>query len=373
MKETTKVIAENIKEHRNTLGITQLELGNRLGYSEKAISKWERGVGAPPTVILPELAKQLNTTIDGLFYERTGQIFFLGIDGGGTKTDFALADSNGTLIAHTTLGASNPNDVGFSRMSEVLRAGILEVCDGYSLNEIQMFAGLAGFSDENASRISDFLSQFGFSSVKCGNDAQNAVAACFDDGDGVAVIMGTGSITYAKKGHALFRIGGYGYLFGDAGSGFAIGRDVVLAALQFEDGSGQPTVLYDYVKEMCGGKTVLENLDAFYRDGKRAIAKYAPLAVTAYSMGDNVAIDIMDKNIQAVLQMIKGASNKIDKKNIDVILCGGLVQKNSLICELIENALRSENKKYSVRICNRPLYWGALKLAGMTEKIKQNK
>ena len=67
-------------------------------------------------------------------------------------------------------------------------------------------------------KITEFLKSFNFAKAENHNDAQNAVSACLKDGDGVVVIMGTGSIAYAKKDKELFRIGGYGYLFGDEGS-----------------------------------------------------------------------------------------------------------------------------------------------------------
>ena len=96
MSKKLQVLAKNIKARRKEFGLTQAELAKRLSYSEKAISKWECGLGCPPTLILPTLAEALGTSVDALFYEEAEHHFFLGIDGGGTKTDFALADENGT-------------------------------------------------------------------------------------------------------------------------------------------------------------------------------------------------------------------------------------------------------------------------------------
>ena len=88
-------------------------------------------------------------------------------------------------------------------------------------------------------------------------------------------------MAFAKSGENQYRIGGYGYLLGDGGSGYAIGRAVIEAALRFEDGSGSETALYAPVLTKCGSKTVLEALGSFYRGGKSLIATYAPLLFDA--------------------------------------------------------------------------------------------
>ena len=65
-KNVAQTIAKNIRSRRKELKITQSELAASLGYSSKAVSKWESGAGAPPTVILPQLAKLLQTNLSAL-------------------------------------------------------------------------------------------------------------------------------------------------------------------------------------------------------------------------------------------------------------------------------------------------------------------
>ena len=369
MQNVTETLSANIKRRRREMGLTQSALAHRLGYSEKAISKWERGNGTPPTVLLPTLASVLQTSVDALLNKTSGERFFLGIDGGGTKTDFALADADGRLLRRVTLGASNPNDVGFSTTEDILRRGILETCGARAMNSISVYAGLAGgTSRENLPRIRDFLLRFGFAEVKNGNDAQNAVAASLDGSDGVAVILGTGSIVYAKCGETLHRIGGYGYLFGDAGSGFAIGRDTILAAFQNEDGSGVSTRLLDAVQTQCESDTVLGRIDEFYRGGKRLIATYAPLAFQACREGDAVARSILKGNLGAVAQMIRGAATHLSDREVKVVLCGGLTAQKDLLLPLLREVLEEDEKIYLIEICERPIVWGALRLAGMPNR-----
>ncbi|MBQ8911694.1 MAG: hypothetical protein IJY89_03915, partial [Clostridia bacterium] len=265
-----------------------------------------------------------------------GISYYLGIDGGGTKTAFVLANGRGRVLERLTLGACNPNDVGFEETFAVLKRGILTVCSGYPMEEISVFAGLAGCSSaENMPRITAFLSTFGFGRYKNHNDAVSAVSAALQGADGIAVTMGTGSIAYAKRGEELFRIGGYGYLFGDEGSGFALGRDAILAALQYEDGSGEKTLLYDLVRAQCGGQTVLSRIDHFYAEGKREIARYAPLVFKGVKEEDAVSKKILQKNLSAIAAMIRGGAARLSTEEIPVVLCGGLTAQGQILLPML--------------------------------------
>ena len=365
-KNVAKNIAENIRSRRKDLKMTQNGLADLLGYSAKAVSKWESGAGAPPTVILPKLAQILQTDLDTLFCDTSDQMFYLGIDGGGTKTDFVLADSNGNVMKHVCLGTSNPSDIGIESTLNVLRTGIIEVCGNVAKSNISVFAGIAGGSTAGISeQISAFLSRFGFADARSGSDAMNAIAACLGDADGISVIMGTGSVAFAQANGKAHRVGGYGYLLGDAGSAFSLGREAILAALCFEDGSGDETILYEEVRKKCNTKSVLDSLGKFYSGGKREIAQYAPLVLKAYADGDEVAKRILFNDLEKVAQTVRGASKQLPnpKERIRVVLCGGLCTKDGVIYHALCEIMAKEN--YSVSVCELPLYIGALKLAGM--------
>ena len=367
MKDISVYLAANIKKRRKDLHITQLQLAERLGYSEKAISKWESAKGLPPTAVLPDLARALSLSLDELMREPTDAPLFLGIDGGGTKTEFLLADSNGTLLSRLILGPSNPNDIGMTATKELLRDGIFRVCGAHPLNSISLFAGLSGGGTAgNTAQLYNFLSQLGFHSMQCGSDAQNAIAAGLGAKNGVAVIMGTGSIAYAQQDGKHYRLGGYGYLLGDAGSGFALGRDVIAAALRHEDGSGSKTLLYDLVKKQSNSQTVLEKLSVFYQGGKALIASFAPLLFEAVAANDEVATSILQRQLNEIAVLIVGAAEKVTSPTVSVVLCGGLAQANqAFILPVLGDILKNQPRAYTVSVCETSSATGALYLAGM--------
>ena len=290
--------------------------------------------------------------------------YYLGIDGGGTKTVFLLTDANGVMLCSATLGASNPNDIGLDATCALLSNGIDQVTAGYDRAAISCFAGIAGAATgDNACKITDFLCTLGFLRAECQSDLALSLAVCLGDGDGIAVIAGTGSVAMGRCGGETFRAGGYGYLFGDAGSGFALGQGAILAALQAEDGSGAPTVLHGMVAAQCGKEKVLDALSDFYRGGKTGIARYAPLIFKAHALGDAVATKILVDNVRAIADNVRALAKRMGKDEVHVGLCGGLSAQEAVILPILQDALSGDGCTYSLSAAQDAPIKGALYLA----------
>ena len=272
--------------------------------------------------------------------------YFLGIDGGGTKTVFKLVDENGTAVREIWKGAVNPNDVGMDKATEILREGITEVCTGIPFSKVTMFAGIAGggMSGDNAKLLQEFFSRFGFFAFDNGSDMENFVALS-DDDPRVLVIMGTGFIVYALSGTERKRISGWGQLFDDGGSGYTLGKDAISAALCAGDGSGAPTLLTSLLEEKLG-ETAEAHLTEFYRGGKCYIAGFSELVFRAAERGDEVATEILEKNLSFAAHRIDTAVNGLirhpqNKMPIPVFFSGGISKKSDVIFPIIEKHLKN--------------------------------
>lgn len=369
MDPVVATLSQSIRQRRKELGLTQAELATKLDYSEKTVSKWENGTGVPPTYILPRLALALQVSLDQLLYPPVTQYYCLGIDGGGTKTEFLLCDRTGLVLSRVVLGTSNPNDIGIDATLEVLRSGILQTCSAYPMHSIRVFAGLAGSETYDGGKsVQHFLSRFGFAQVASGSDARSAVATALGNADGVTVILGTGAVAYAQRDGQLHRFGGYGYFFGDECSGFCLGRDAICAALRQEDGTGRPTLLYKSVLAACGTETVLAHLGPLYAGGKRLIASFAPLVFEAYRAGDSVAAEILQTHTAAISRVIQNAAQIISARPVPVILCGGLTTYENILLPLLQAHLESPH--FVLDVCREPVIWGALRLAGLEAPLK---
>ena len=144
----------------------------------------------------------------------------LGVDGGGTKTEFVLFTEHGQILKRIVLGGSNPNAVGVDGCESVLRQGI-ETMAAIREDICAIQIGVAGFSTGGYEQTirARLQKSYPHAQIECTPDIMNVIAGAAVQGDCVAAICGTGFIVYAKKGDTLQRLGGWGYLLERSGSG----------------------------------------------------------------------------------------------------------------------------------------------------------
>ena len=203
--------------------------------------------------------------------------YLLGIDGGGTKTEFLLTDLDENEIKRVFLGASNPVNIGVENTKALLRQGITEVCEGVDLAEVSVFAGLAGGgTGDIKTELTRFLCEFGFGAYCNGRDTDSLVEIALKGGNGVAVIMGTGMIAFSSCDGDMHRVGGRGYLIDRAGSGFHLGADALNASFEYIDGRGGSGLILALAEKKLG-KSVEAAVPELYAGGATAIASLAPV------------------------------------------------------------------------------------------------
>ncbi len=371
MNDPMESFSRQLRRIRQEAGLTQRELGERLAYSPKAISKWESGRALPPSHLMVALAKALHTDLNTLFGCPEEPRYYLGVDGGGTKTDFALADESGRLLHRRIKGSCNPTAQGVEKALELLESGITEIAGTIPPEQISVFVGMAGGSGEPGRILTERLRRLGYARAQAGSDSLNAIAAGLRDRDGLVVIMGTGSSVFSVRNGKIRRFGGYGYLFGDEGGGYAVGRDGVRAALAAEDGSGPETAITT-LWQSENGRSVMEYLPELYRLGRVHIADLARLVVRAAEQGDRVALQILDHNMTALAQYIRPALAEHTAASVPVVLVGGFVTAAyTLLQPFLEEYLADERVRFQL-LERRPV-WGALRMAGMPENETEEK
>jgi N-acetylglucosamine kinase-like BadF-type ATPase len=349
--------------------MTQEQLAKKLGYTEKAVSKWESGNSVPPVETLLSLSALFGVSLDEFFEESATAQYFLGIDGGATKTTFALADKSGTIIEKIVLGPSNPFDIGFNEACNVLEEGINRITSNIRKRKISMFAGISGGGiKEMKDRINAFLAKFGFLSAENGSDAINILSAGLKNDDGIIVIMGTGSSCFLRKEGVVKRLGGYGYLFDHAGGGYDLGNGAISRALKAEEGREKETLLTKLLCEELNAESVAENIPHFYQIGKSGIASFAPLVFKAYESHDEVAEEILRENMDYVASLISAAGKEFSSSNkkIKVVCVGGLTKQKDLLFPMIYKSLEAlgEAERYDISSYEGDVVMGALLSAG---------
>src|SRR5713101_4544531 len=173
--------------------------------------------------------------------------YYLGIDGGGTKTRCALADET-TLLATAISGGSNMIRLGETHARDALHAAIRQVCATAKIAPAQIHAiciGAAGADRPEiaakirsilAELISEIAPEIALTKIEVVGDMTIALEAACGAGPGVIAIAGTGSIAYGRDatGHTA-RAGGWGFAVSDEGSGHWIGRRAISAILSAHD------------------------------------------------------------------------------------------------------------------------------------------
>jgi N-acetylglucosamine kinase-like BadF-type ATPase len=229
--------------------------------------------------------------------------FVLGVDGGGSKSTalIAAADAIDVVLGRGMAGGSNYQTIGADAMFAALSTAIDAACAEAGINRSLIDAvclGLAG-ADRAADRalLRDWAAGiFPAARVRIVNDAMLLLSAGNADGWGLALISGTGSIAYGRAPDgATGRAGGWGSIFGDEGSGYAIGVAALRAVTHAADGRGSATELTAAVLAHWSLPDASALINRVYRhNASRAeIAALARLVDAAAQHGDVIADDIM--------------------------------------------------------------------------------
>lgn len=268
--------------------------------------------------------------------------YLLGIDGGGTKTEFLLTELSGQEIKRIILGSSNPVNVGIDNTFAVLDDGIRNICKGYKFSEISVFAGIAGAkTGDYEKRINDFLSEFGFGAFSAGSDVDLALEMTLKGENGTAVIMGTGIVAFSRKGDKLYRTGGRGYMIDKGGSGFHFGSDALNCAFSFLDGREGSEEILKLIENKLG-KKLEEGAGEIYAGGPSFVASFAPVVFEAYRKGDKKAAEIIDRNMKEAALIINGALKISENCQKRVVICGGLARYGGILLPFMKKYLEED-------------------------------
>lgn len=286
--------------------------------------------------------------------------YLLGIDGGGTKTEFLLTDLSGNEISRLFLGNSNPVNKGIENTFKVLREGITEICKNADICKTSVFAGIAGSkSGENRKLISDFLSGFGFHSFACGSDIDLALEVALKGENGTAVIMGTGIVAYSRFGETLHRTGGYGYMIDKGGSGFHFGSDALNSAFRYIDCKDGSKTILKLIEERLGKK--LESAVAeIYSGGPSYVASFAPVVFEAHKFGDSAATEIIDRNAYETAKIINNARKVLGFSDEKIVICGGLCKQKDILFPYLMKHIEGD---VTLTFLDKPMVNGAITLA----------
>lgn len=283
-------------------------------------------------------------------------MIFLGVDGGGTKTAFALISSNGEILAHTTKGTSHPDQIGMDAVRSVLQTGTAAVCRlaAVSLGNIAYSVwGLPGFGEnlDHSVQLKKMIGEIlGNDRYYCCNDVEVGWAGSLACQAGIHLVAGTGAIGFGRdlQGN-IARSSGWSELFGDEGSAYWLGRKVLELFSKQSDHRLPKTALYNLTKAKLGIKRDLDLIGMIHDLGTRGeIARFAKIASQAAEAGDDMAIELFKEaayeHSLTVKSIIKQLSLAEDQ-TIPVSYSGGVFKSGEFILTPLAEYLKNTAAK----------------------------
>lgn len=245
---------------------------------------------------------------------------YLGIDGGGTKTEFVCLDGDGRRLAGVVAGTTYHPQVGIEGARATLTQGVEALCSQLQVRPADLtyaFFGLPAFGEDRAAdgQLDDACSELlGHDRYRCGNDMVCGWAGSLGCRDGINLIAGTGSIAYGERAGLAARCGGWGEVFSDEGSAYWIAVRGLNAFSCMSDGRLPLGPLHGHVARALGLGDDIElcarimGENAMSRD---EIAGLAQIVSDAAADGDEAASAILTDAVGELLSMARALRERL--------------------------------------------------------------
>ncbi len=267
---------------------------------------------------------------------------FISVDGGGTKTEALMADTNGNVLAVRQGAGSNPYTVGKDKAAQVVNALIGRILlDHPAKNISAAWLYIPGF-------FQCLPLPFPFDTVCLGDEYSSYFGALAQPG-GIVVLAGTGSFAVSiDKGGKITSVGGWGPMLGDEGSGYDIGRRAVRHAFAVYDADKPPTPVSKAVLAHYQTNTVHKLRRAVYQRGwdpKHMAGLCKPVGTLA-TEGDMAALDIIRQAALSLAGLAIGLQKRLRLGAASVSLTGGLTGLGESLLEPFKQRLARDGLMY---------------------------
>jgi N-acetylglucosamine kinase-like BadF-type ATPase len=296
---------------------------------------------------------------------------FLGVDGGGTKTAFALVDAGG-MLRSTHVGAS------IDYLADGIEAARMALAEGLAatLAEPRLqardisfgFFGLPAYGEDGETIAAlDALPApiLPAQRYRCGNDMVCSWAGSLGCADGISVIAGTGSMAYGEFAGRQARCGGWGELIGDEGSAYWIAREGMNLFSRMSDGREPRGALHRLVRErlvLANDLFLCARIYGAHADRRDAFARFARLVHEAAESGDAAAAAIFVHGAQELVDCVLAVRRSLgapDDAILPVSHSGGVFDNARSMVDAFRAALAAAPARFEYRAPQFPPAVGA--------------
>ncbi len=292
--------------------------------------------------------------------------YFLGIDGGGTKTTAAVSDEKGNILLKKVGRTINFYSVGMDKARENLLAVVDEIYKELGRVTFEgVFVGCSALDREaDEETLRNLCGEIDAKKIRMDSDlfvalksVENAVCPC-------VAICGTGSMAIgeAENGEIKFK-GGWGHILGDEGSGYVISLNALKCCANFCD-TGEDSILLRKAKEYFNIDDFRKVIDIIYapETTKDVIAGFVLKVREAALEGDFIAESIIVNEAHNFARTVLCLLNEIEKSSV-LALYGGIFQHDKLFRETFIEDINEFYPELTIRLLDVPPEEGALKIA----------
>lgn len=272
----------------------------------------------------------------------------IGIDGGGSTVRVAVVDEALTVLGQAKGSTANPNVAGRTRAAETIQAAVRATLaeSGLSAEHITAIGiGIAGADVVHSEAwLRDVVTGVLPSAlVVPSSDHEIALTGAHGERRGVLVLAGTGSLACgANAAGDYVKVGGWGYLLGDEGSGYWIGLEALQAVVRAADGRGAVTSLSAVLLESLGLPDAPTLISWLYRSQKPRnadIAAMASLVLEQAGLGDMIAQNIVEAAARELALAARTVQHRLNREWLPVAFAGGLLAEanplSTRLCDLL--------------------------------------
>ena len=265
--------------------------------------------------------------------------YVLGVDLGGSTTRVLVADLAGAPVGTGVAGGGNPVARGLDTMrdnlTKALETALVDVDRARVSMAVLGLAGVTTYGDAFHRAVAGVWSAVGLTCRReLRPDTEVAFAAGGAGDHGFVLLSGTGAVAAYLQGSRVVRsVDGHGWLLGDRGSGFWLGREGIMAALAAIEGNGPETSLSEAIPAALGvprddGASVLAR--SVYQRPPVTLAELAPIVTAAADAGDAVALHIMARTAGALLDSLRSVHRAVGAPlDLPVVLGGGVLRADN--------------------------------------------
>ena len=282
--------------------------------------------------------------------------YYIGIDGGGSKTALCAASVDNPLPRYTKTIGSSWREHGVWKVAQNLK----EAVDSLMGEDYGLVCGIAmglpchGESPDGDRALERAIRDtFAGIPIYIANDVEVGWAGSMALEPGINIVAGTGSIAFGKDSHGnTARSGGWSEFFGDEGSCYWIGRKVMELFSKQSDGRLPRDELYEIVRSELNIKDDLSFVDLIYNEYssyREQVASMQFLAAKAALAGSSSAKSLYREAVHELLMLVMAVRNQLDfpEKSWNVSYSGGLFKTGDLVLLEFLQEIEKEGGKLS--------------------------